>query len=133
MKAFAYMFILEVKRRGANLMSHVELKDATVLIKMLREIGMSYEETVCLLSKSLNEAIEAKKLCRGENKGAGSPLIKLGLTVFLVPVPVISESLGTILMSAGVVQSKVKGTPLQIEDMYETCQRITNELRKMQL
>lgn len=114
-------------------MNRAEIEDAATLIKMLREMGMSYQETVSLLSKSLNESNRAKKLFRGENKGVASPLIKLGLTVFLVPVPVISESLGIILMSAGVFQSKVKGPPIQIEDVYETCQQITKELRKMKL
>jgi hypothetical protein len=114
-------------------MNYIELKDAATLIKMLRETGMGYQETVSLLSKSLNEAAKTKKLCRGENKRSESPLITLGLTVFVVPVPVISESLGIILMSAGVFQSKVKGPPIHIEDVYKTCKQITNELRKMKL
>ena len=122
-----------VELRGENLMSRAKIEDAATLIKVLREMGMSYQETVSLLSKSLNEANGAKKLFRGENKGPVSPLIKLGVTVFLVPVPVISESLGIILMSAGVFQSKVKGPPIQIEDVYETCQQITEELKKMKL
>ena len=110
-----------------------KIEDAATLIKVLREIGMSYQETVSLLSKSLAEAKGAKKLVRGENKRPASPLIKLGVTVFLVPVPVISESLGIILMSAGVFQSKVKGPPIQIEDVYETCQQISKEIEKMKL
>ena len=87
-------------------MNQTKIEDAATLIEVLREMGMSYQETVSLLSKSLNEANGAKKLLRGESKGPVSPLIKLGITVFLVPVPVISESLGIILMSAGVFQSK---------------------------
>jgi hypothetical protein len=118
---------------GEDLMNRAKIEDAATLIKVLREMGMSYQETVSLLSNSLNEANRAKKLLRGENKGPISPLIKLGVTVFLVPVPVISESLGIILMSAGVFQSKVKGLPIQIEDVYETCQQITKELGKMKL
>ena len=114
-------------------MSQAKIEDAATLIKVLHEMGMNYQETVNLLSKSLNESNRAKKLFKGENKGPVSPLIKLGVTVFLIPVPVISESLGIILMSAGVFQSKVKGPPIQIEDVYETCQQITKELRKMKL
>jgi hypothetical protein len=122
-----------VEFSGENLMGQAKIEDAATLIKVLREMGMSYQETVSLLSKSLNESNRAKKLFKGENKGPVSPLIKLGVTVFLIPVPVISESLGIILMSAGVFQSKVKGPPIQIEDVYETCQQITKELRKMKL
>jgi hypothetical protein len=114
-------------------MSRLEIKDVATLIRMLNELGLGYQETVDLLSKSLSESTSARNLCRGENKGTASPLIKLGATVFLVPVPVISESLGIILMSAGLFQSKVKGPPIQIEDVYETCQQITKELRKMKL
>jgi hypothetical protein len=115
-------------------MNQVKIKDTATLIKVLREIGMSYQETVNLLSRSIDEVNRSKKLFRGENnKGPVSPLIKLGVTVFLVPVPVISETLGIILMSAGVFQSKVKGPPIQIEDVYETCQQITKELERMKL
>jgi hypothetical protein len=115
-------------------MNQVKIKDTATLINVLREIGMSYQETVNLLSRSMDEVNRSKKLFRGENnKGPVSPLIKLGVTVFLVPVPVISETLGIILMSAGVFQSKVKGPPIQIEDVYETCQQITKELERMKL
>ncbi len=115
------------------MMNQTKIEDAAALIKVLREMGMSYLETVSLLSKTIDEANRAKKLFRGKSKGPASPLIKLGLTVFLVPVPIISESLGIILMSAGVFQSKVKGPPIQIEDVYETCQQITKELERMKL
>jgi hypothetical protein len=114
-------------------MSRLEIKDSATLIRMANELGLGYQETVDLLSRSLSESNSTKNLCRGENKGTASPLIKLGATVFLVPVPIISESLGIILMSAGLFQSKVKGPPMQIEDVYETCQQITRELKKIKL
>ncbi len=114
-------------------MNQIKIEDVAALIKVLREMGMTYQETVSLLCRSLDEAKNTKKLFRGENKGPASPLIKLGITVFLVPVPVISESLGIILMSAGVFQSKVRGPPIQIDDVYETCQKINKELEKLKL
>ncbi len=114
-------------------MVNTRIEDTATFIKVLRERGLSYQETVTLLTKSLEEANKTKNLFRGENKGSVSPLIKLGVTVFLVPVPVISESLGIILMSAGVFQSKVKGLPIHIEDVYETCQQINRELAKLKL
>jgi hypothetical protein len=114
-------------------MDNTRIEDTATFIKMLRERGLSYQETITLLSKSLEEANRTKKLFRGENKGSVSPLIKLGVTVFLVPVPLISESLGIILMSAGVFQSKVKELPIQIEDVYETFQQINRELANMKL
>lgn len=110
-----------------------KIEDAATLIKVVREMGISYQETVSLLIESLNESKKAKKLSRGDSKGSSSPLIKLGITVFLVPAPVISESLGIILMSAGLFQTKIKGPPIQIEDVYETCQKITKEIEKMKL
>jgi hypothetical protein len=122
-----------VSSEGDKLMNQIKIEDAAALIKVLREIGLTYQETVSLLCKSLDEAKNTKKLFRGESKGPASPLIKLGITVFLVPVPVISESLGIILMSAGVFQSKVKGPPIQIDDVYETCQKINKELEKLKL
>jgi hypothetical protein len=116
---------------GDKLTNQTKIEDTATLIKVLREMGMSYQETVSLLSKSLQETKGARKLTRGENKGPVAPLIRLGVTVFLVPVPVISESLGIILMSAGMFQSKVKGPPIQIEDVYETCQQLTKELKRI--
>ncbi len=120
-----------VELSGDKLMSQTKINDTATLIKVLREMEMTYQDTVSLLSKSINEVNTSKKLFGEENKGSGSPLIKLGATVFLVPVPVISETLGIILMSAGVFQSKVKGPPIQINDVYETCRQITKELERM--
>ena len=88
-----------VELRGENLLRRAKIEDVATLIKVLREMGMSYQETASLLSESINESNRAKKLMRGENKGSVSPLIKLG-NRFFGSVPVISESLGIILMSA---------------------------------
>jgi hypothetical protein len=122
-----------VELSGDKLMNQTKIEDTATLIKVLREMGLTYQESVSLLSKSIGEVNRSKKLFKGENKGPVSPLIKLGVTVFLVPVPVISETLGIILMSAGVFQSKAKGPPIQVEDVYETCQQITKELERMKL
>jgi hypothetical protein len=115
-----------VELRGENLMNRAKIEDTATLIKVLREMGTSYQETVSLLSKSLNESNRAKKLLRGENKGPISPLIKLGVTVFLVPVPVISESLGIILMSAEYSSPRLKARRFK----PRTCTKRANKLPK---
>jgi voltage-gated potassium channel Kch len=112
-------------------LSVIENKD--VLIKTLRELGLSYQETVDLLSGTLVEARNSKNLWRGKNYSSTSPLIKLGATVFLVPIPIVTETLGLILMSAGLFQSKVQSPPLKIDDIYVTCEQISRELNELLL
>ena len=109
------------------------IENTDVLIKTLRELGLSYQETVDLLNGTLVGARNSKNLWRGKNDRSTSPLIKLGATVFLVPIPIVSEALGLILMSAGLFQSKVQSSPLKIDDIYETCEKISRELNEFLL
>jgi hypothetical protein len=104
------------------------IKNTDVLIKTLRDSGLSHQETVDLLNRTLVEARNTKNLWRGKNNQSTSPLIKLGATVFVVPVPIVSETLGLILISTGLFQSKIQAPPLKIDDIYDTCKRISKEL-----
>ena len=114
-------------------MKRAEITNAATLIRMLRELGLSYQETVDLLSNTPDEIKTAKNLWKKEEGKSASPLIKLGATMFFVPVPIVSEVLGIILMSAGLFQSKFKEPPLLINDIYETCRQITKELSELKL
>ncbi|MBN1682023.1 hypothetical protein JW865_00535 [Candidatus Bathyarchaeota archaeon] len=106
------------------------IDDKDVLIKTVRELGFSYHETVDLLNNSLVEARNSRSLWRGKN-GKGNALIQIGASLFLVPIPIVTEALGLILMSAGLFQSKIQGPPLYIEDIYDTCEEISKELSRI--
>lgn len=115
-------------------MKYTKINDPSTLIKMLQELGISYQETIDLLSKAIKESRSTRReLGIGDDKASMSPLIKLGATMFLVPIPVVTEVLGMILISAGLIQSKVKGPILQINDVYKTFSQINKELKKIRL
>jgi hypothetical protein len=103
------------------------IKNTDVLIKTLRDSGLSHQETVDLLNRALVEARNTKSM-EGKNNQSASPLIKLGATVFVVPIPIVSETLGLILISTGLFQSKIQAPPLKIDDIYDTFKRISKEL-----
>ena len=42
-------------------MDNAKIEDTATFIKVIRELGLSYQETVNLLSKSLEEANKTKK------------------------------------------------------------------------
>ena len=75
---------------------------------VLRELGLSYSETLEVLHEMSKDANHAQKLWRGEKK---SKLIKLALTLITFPEPTpISETVGAAVLVAGLVQNRIKNS-----------------------
>jgi len=100
-----------------------ELKNVAV---MLRELGLSYEETLDAMKGVAKESHFVRRLWRDGDKGM---LIKIGLALIAFPDPTVSDIVGTALVSAGIVQAKIKSSTLHIEDVYKTFPKLIKELR----
>lgn len=103
-------------------------------IKALRELGLTYEETVKLMSEVTKDTKSLKSLW-GKPSAAGkkgSSLIKLGVSLIAFPIPMfgIKKSLGATLIAAALVQQRLKH--LHVADVYSTFQDVNNELQKLQ-
>jgi hypothetical protein len=108
-----------------------ELED---IVTALRELGMSCDETVKLMSEVTKDVKSLRSLWGkpGASGQKGSRLIKLGVSLIAFPVPTIGikKSLGAMLIAAGLVQERMKH--MHVTDVYSTFQDVSRELRKLQ-
>jgi len=98
------------------------------LVDVLCALGLSYEETADLMRGVAGDLRSVRFLWR---KDDNSWLIKLGLALIVFPEPVISDIVGSILVSAGVLHAKMKNSALHIEDVPNTLQGVIKDLQSM--
>ncbi len=105
----------------------VEPRELKSLVDVLRELGLSYEETVEVMNGVAKEVYSVRHLWK---KGHNSRLIKIGLYLIAFPEPTpLSETLGAVVLSAGIIQKKVREASLGIEDVYNTFQGVVRDLQ----
>ncbi|RJS81136.1 hypothetical protein CW707_04185 [Candidatus Bathyarchaeota archaeon] len=109
----------------------VQLKTAEemkAVATAVKELNQGYVDTINSLKGAVKEAKTARQLWRNGNN---SKLIKLGLTLIVFPEPTpISETIGSVLVAAGVVQKGIRSRTLYIEDVYKTFQNTLKEIRE---
>jgi len=101
-----------------------ELKSLAVV---LRELGLSYEETLDVMRGVAKDLRSTRRLWK---KGDKTRLTKIGLTLIAFPEPTpISETLGVVVLSLGIIQNKMRKSALHIEDIYDTFQGVIGNLQ----
>lgn len=110
-----------------SLGSAVEPSELKSLVDVLHELGLSYEETVDAMNGVAKEVRSVRYLWK---KGDNSRLIKVGLALIAFPEPTpLSETLGAVVLSAGIIQKKMRRSTLGIEDVYNTFQGVMRDLQ----
>lgn len=103
------------------------------VVPALREIGLSYEESVSLLRQANVDTKSLKSIWGKPNAGGhkSSQLIKLGVSLIAFPIPTIGikKSLGLTLIAAGLAKERMKH--LHMADVYTVFQDINKELQKL--
>ncbi len=95
-------------------------------VTAVNELTESYADLLHAIRGTINEAKTTQKLWRAENK---SKLIKLGVALIVFPEPTpISETIGSVLVAAGLVQSAVKRRGLYVEDVFKTLHSAIKEI-----
>ena len=109
-------------------------QELETIVLAFRELGLTYEEMVKLMSEVAKDTKSLKPLWGKPRAGGqkGSPLIKLGVSLIAFPIPTIGikKSLGATLIAAGLIQQRMKH--LHIADVYSTFQDVNSELQKLQ-
>jgi hypothetical protein len=107
----------------------VESKELKRMAAVLQELGLSYTETLEVINEMAKDVNRAKKLWRD---GYKSKLIKIALALITFPEPTpISESMGAVVLAAGLIQNRVKKSTLHVEDVYKTFQDVNNDILKI--
>jgi len=109
-------------------------KELETIVIALRELGLSYEETVRLMSEVTKDAQSLKSLWGKPSNGGQkrSGLIKLGVALIAFPIPTIGvkKSLGVTLIAAGLVHEKIKHT--HVADVYSVFRDFNTNLKNFQ-
>ena len=100
-----------------------EIKTLTVA---LRELGLNHEDVAKVISSAVKESRSVENLSKKKDT---SLLIKVGLLLIAFPDPTISDLLGALLVSAGLLQNKIKRSTLHIEDVPDTFQGVIKNLQ----
>jgi len=105
----------------------MKTEDLKNMVDVLRGLGSSYEETLDAMSEVAKELRSASHLWR---KGDKSKLIGLGLTLIAFPEPtLISDILGAVVLSVGIIQTKMRQSTLHIEDVYNNFRGVITDLQ----
>ena len=101
-----------------------ELKN---VVTMLRELGLSYEETLDAMKGVAKDSHFIGRLWKDGDKAR---LVKAGLALIAFPEPTpISETLGACVLSLGLIESKMKRSALHVEDVYTTFHGVIRNLQ----
>ena len=106
----------------------MEPRELKTTAAVLQELGLSYEETLKILKGVAKNARYAERLWK---KGDDTKLVKIGLALIAFPEPAVSDIIGTLLVSAGIVQAKMKRSALHIEDIFNTFQDVNRNLLRI--
>jgi len=106
----------------------MKTEESKNLVDVLRELGLSYEETADVMRGVAGDLRSVRVLWR---RGDNSWLIRLGLALIAFPEPAVSDIIGSILVSAGVLHAKMKRSALHIEDVLNTLQGVIKDLQSM--
>ncbi|MBX5327821.1 MAG: hypothetical protein QHH18_02330 [Candidatus Bathyarchaeota archaeon] len=95
--------------------------------KVINELNESYFDLIQGMKGTIREVKTAKQQWKDGNK---SRLIKLGLALIVFPEPTpISETIGSFLVAAGMVQKGIRNQAIYIEDIGKTFQNTLREIR----
>ena len=101
-----------------------ELKNLAIV---LRELGLSYEETLDIMGGVAKDLHSVGRLWK---KGGKARLTKIGLALIVFPEPTpISETLGAVVLSLGIIQTKISRSGLHVEDVYNTFHGVIGNLQ----
>jgi hypothetical protein len=116
--------MINVSKRNIGI--HVKTTELRTIATALRELGLSYEDTLEVMKGVAENLHSTRSLWRDGDK---SRLVKIGLALIACPEPTpISETLGVFVLSLGIIQNKRKNSTLHMEDVYKTFQDVNRSL-----
>ena len=96
--------------------------------QLVQELSESYAETLDALKDFSGELKEVKKLWKGGKK---PKLMKIGMALIAFPEPTpITEILGLTLLSAGLMQKKIRESGIFLEDIYESFRKTFQDIER---
>jgi hypothetical protein len=105
----------------------MKTNEMKTFVNTLRELNEGYVDFLQTVKGTVKEITITRQLWRDGNK---SRLVKLGLALIAFPEPTpISETIGSFLVAAGLIQEGLKHRSLYVEDVPKTFQTLLKELQ----
>jgi hypothetical protein len=104
----------------------VKKEELKTVADALHDLGLNHEEAVKVISEAVRESHSVENLSKKKDT---SLLIKVGLLLIAFPDPTISDLVGTLLVSAGLIQTKIRRSTLHMEDIPDTFQGLIKNLQ----
>ena len=101
-------------------------EEIETLTAALRELGLNHEDAAKVISSAVKESRSVDSLSKKKDT---SLLIKVGLLLIAFPDPTVSDLLGALLVSAGLLQNKIRRSTLHLEDVPDTFQEVIKNLQ----
>jgi hypothetical protein len=96
-------------------------------VNAMHELKEDYADLIHGMRGTIEEVKATKHLWKDGNK---SKLVKLGLALIVFPEPTpISETIGSFLVAAGMVQNGIRSRAIYVEDVQKTFQKTLKEIR----
>ena len=106
-----------------------ELRKLKIAKESIEELNLSYTETLGNIKEFSENLSSLKSLWKTGNK---SKLVKWGLSLIIFPEPTpVTEIVGATLLSAGLIQQKIRNSSLHIEDIQKKFQEVFKNLNNL--
>ena len=106
-----------------------ELRKLKIAKESIEELKLSYTETLGNIKEFSENLSSLKSLWKTGNK---SKLVKWGLSLIIFPEPTpVTEIVGATLLSAGLIQQKIRNSGLHTEDIQKTFQEVFKNLNNL--
>lgn len=106
-----------------------ELRKLKIAKESIEELKLSYTETLGNIKELSENLSSLKSLWKTSNK---SKLVKWGLSLIVFPEPSpVTEIVGATLLSAGLIQQKIRNSGLHMEDIQKTFQEVFKNLNNL--
>ncbi len=106
----------------------METDEIKAEVMAVNELIEDYSDLLSSLRGTIKETKTAQKLWRAGDK---SRLIKLGIALIIFPEPTpISETIGSVLVAAGLFKSAMQRRTLYTEDIFKTLRCTVREISK---
>lgn len=106
-----------------------ELRKLKIAKESIEELKLSYTETLGNIKELSENLSSLKSLWKTSNK---SKLVKWGLSLIVFPEPSpVTEIVGATLLSAGLIQQKIRNSGLHTEDIQKTFQEVFKNLNNL--
>jgi hypothetical protein len=104
----------------------MKTEEFKALTASVKELSKDNADLAYALKRTTRDIVAAKPLWKEQNKPF---LIRAGIALIVLPEPVITGAVGTLLLAAGTVQEGIKRQAVYVDDLPKAFQSAMKDLK----